>query len=253
MIITIIDDYSYGVLERENELNEIKTGGLINTVWKQKRLMSVNVHTICIHFLHRIKNPFYYFLRQYTIYIHQMCFIFRAQSSFCNTRHTIHTQVVTCVTLLSVYNIVCALLLCCVLFSKSAAWELGYDFRWLNVTNNSKERQVMLFSNIIKPQSYLEQSWMGFLDNKSLRLQLLKLCQVIFIFIVITLFLSGNSVDKAFRWCTSGAQFRAHSGCYEDGCVLGHCAVFFGRRLPNLRRCLLPPQSGRCGAGSKYL
>jgi hypothetical protein len=35
-----------------------------------------------------------------------------------------------------------------------------------------------------------------------------------------------------------------HSGVYEDGCLLGCCAVYFDR-LPTFQRYLLPPISGR--------
>jgi hypothetical protein len=58
MIITIIYDSSCGVLERENELNEIKTSSLISAVWEQNRLTLVNVHTIRILFYTGIQIAF---------------------------------------------------------------------------------------------------------------------------------------------------------------------------------------------------
>jgi hypothetical protein len=36
-----------------------------------------------------------------------------------------------------------------------------------------------------------------------------------------------------------------HGGEYEDGCLLGCCALLSGRNLLTFHRCLLPPSSGR--------
>jgi hypothetical protein len=46
-----------------------------------------------------------------------------------------------------------------------------------------------------------------------------------------------------FSLCSeiSGSQ----GGEYEDGCLMGCCAVKSGRSLPTFQRCLMPPSSGR--------
>jgi hypothetical protein len=43
----------------------------------------------------------------------------------------------------------------------------------------------------------------------------------------------------------SGETSGSHGDVYEDGCLLGCCAVYSGRSLPTFQRCLLPPSSGR--------
>jgi hypothetical protein len=45
----------------------------------------------------------------------------------------------------------------------------------------------------------------------------------------------------------------SHSSEYEDGCLLGCCAMQPGRSLPTFQRCLLPPSSGQYDGGGKHL
>jgi hypothetical protein len=45
--------------------------------------------------------------------------------------------------------------------------------------------------------------------------------------------------------CISSRISGSHGGEYEDGCLLGCCAVQSGRSLPTFQRCMLTQSSGR--------
>jgi hypothetical protein len=48
-------------------------------------------------------------------------------------------------------------------------------------------------------------------------------------------------ITETVRYCEFSGS---HGGEYEDGCLLGCCAVKSGRSSPTFQRCLLCPSSG---------
>jgi hypothetical protein len=87
--------------------------------------------------------------------------------------------------------------------------------------------EIFTFSNKSLPTS----NFLDFIFIKtSLKLQ--SLCSANF---------TAQKLNKFIKSETSGS----HSCEYEDGCLLGCCAVWCGTSLPTFQSCLLPPSSGR--------